>query len=147
MVDGIRSWWVNHSASERRLMADFLAGWFMLTEDQFGVGDIVDLGEASGTVEKVSIRVTRLRDVFGVVWYVPNGTVARVGNMSQNWSRAVVDVTVAYHEDLARVERVLGEVAHVCRRYRARVVTDQHIVVLGREADAPGLRKLEHEHR
>jgi small conductance mechanosensitive channel len=94
------------------LVKDFLSGVFMIFEDQYGVGDVIDVGEASGTVEAVSLRVTRLRDLSGTVWYVPNGAILRVGNMSQNWSRAVVDVNVAYHEDLARVQRVLREVAH-----------------------------------
>ncbi len=94
------------------LVKDFLSGIFMIFEDQYGVGDVVDVGEASGTVEAVSLRVTRLRDLNGTVWYVPNGEILRVGNMSQNWSRAVVDVGVGYGEDLARVKRVLAEVAH-----------------------------------
>jgi small-conductance mechanosensitive channel len=94
------------------LVKDFLSGIFMIFEDQFGVGDVVDVGEASGTIEAVSLRVTRLRDLNGTVWYVPNGEILRVGNMSQNWSRAVVDVAVGYREDLARVTRVLREVAH-----------------------------------
>jgi small-conductance mechanosensitive channel len=94
------------------LVKDFLSGIFMIFEDQYGVGDVVDVGEASGTIEAVSLRVTRLRDLNGTVWYVPNGEILRVGNMSQNWSRAVVDVSVAYGEDLAHVQRVLKDVAH-----------------------------------
>lgn len=94
------------------LVRDFLSGIFMIMEDQYGVGDVVDVGEASGTIEAVSLRVTRLRDLNGTVWYVPNGEILRVGNMSQNWSRAVVDVNVSYSEDLARVTRILGEIAH-----------------------------------
>lgn len=94
------------------LVKDFLSGVFMIFEDQYGVGDMVDLGEASGTVEAVTLRVTRLRDLNGTVWYVPNGAVMRVGNMSQNWARAVVDVNVGYHEDLVRAQQVLREVAH-----------------------------------
>ena len=94
------------------LVSDFLSGIFMIFEDQYGVGDVVDLGEASGTVEAVSLRVTRLRDVDGTVWYVRNGEILRVGNMSQNWARTVLDVTVGYGEDLARVRRVLEDVAH-----------------------------------
>ena len=82
------------------LVKDFLSGIFMIFEDQYGVGDVVDLGEASGTVEAVSLRVTRLRDVNGTVWYVRNGEILRVGNMSQNWARTVLDVTVGYTEDL-----------------------------------------------
>jgi moderate conductance mechanosensitive channel len=94
------------------LVRDFLSGVFMILEDQYGVGDVVDVGAASGTVEAVSLRVTRLRDLNGTVWYVPNGEILRVGNMSQNWSRAVVDVAISYREDLARVQRVLRDVAH-----------------------------------
>lgn len=94
------------------LVKDFLSGIFMIFEDQYGVGDVVDLGEASGTVEAVSLRVTRLRDVNGTVWYVRNGEILRVGNMSQNWARTVIDVTVGYTEDLVKVRRVLEEVAH-----------------------------------
>ena len=93
------------------LVKDFLSGIFMIVEDQYGVGDVVDVGEATGTIEAVSLRVTRLRDLNGTVWYVPNGEIMRVGNMSQNWSRAVVDVSVGYGEDLVRVQRVLREVA------------------------------------
>src|SRR5690606_1086356 len=93
------------------LVKDFLSGIFMLVEDQYGVGDVVDLGEASGTVEAVSLRVTRLRDINGTVWYVRNGEVVRVGNMSQNWARAVLDITVTYDADLVRVRQVLAEVA------------------------------------
>ena len=94
------------------LVKDFLSGIFMIFEDQYGVGDVVDLGEASGTVEAVSLRVTRLRDVNGTVWYVRNGEILRVGNMSQNWARSVLDVNVGYREDLVQVRRVLAEVAH-----------------------------------
>ncbi|WP_310529709.1 mechanosensitive ion channel family protein [Nocardioides sp.] len=94
------------------LVKDFLSGIFMIFEDQYGVGDVVDLGEASGTIEAVSLRVTRLRDVNGTVWYVRNGEIIRVGNMSQNWARTVLDINVAYGEDLANVRRVLQDVAH-----------------------------------
>ena len=93
------------------LVKDVVSGIFMLAEDQYGVGDIVDLGEASGTVEKVSIRSTRLRDVFGVVWYVPNGQIQRVANKSQEWARALLDVTVAYDTDIEAAEQVIRQVA------------------------------------
>ena len=93
------------------LVKDFLSGIFMIFEDQYGVGDVVDVGEAIGTVEAVTLRITRLRDLNGTVWYVPNGEILRVGNMSQNWSRAVIDVSVGYGEDLARVKRILLEIA------------------------------------
>ena len=82
------------------MVRDYLAGIFVLSEDQYGIGDVVDLGEAAGTVEEVSLRATVLRDVDGVVWHVPNGIVQRVGNRSKQWSRARVDVSVAYDADL-----------------------------------------------
>ncbi len=94
------------------LVKDYLAGIFMILEDQYGVGDSVDLGEASGTVEAVGLRVTRLRDVNGTVWYVRNGEILRVGNQSQNWARTVLDITVAYESDLDQVQAILKDVAH-----------------------------------
>jgi len=93
------------------LVKDFLSGVFILIEDQFGVGDIVDLGEASGTVEAVSLRTTRLRAVDGTVWHMPNGEIRRVGNMSQHWSRALLDVEVAYDTDLEHARSVIKRVA------------------------------------
>ena len=94
------------------LVKDFLSGIFMIFEDQYGVGDVVDLGEASGTVEAVSLRVTRLRDVDGTVWYVRNGEILRVGNKSQNWAQTVLDIPVALDQDLRHVQEVLRDVAH-----------------------------------
>lgn len=93
------------------LVKDFLTGIFMLIEDQYGVGDVIDAGVASGTVEGVSLRTTRLRDVEGVVWHVPNGAIARVGNKSQQWSRALVDVIVPPGADLRRAIDVIKETA------------------------------------
>jgi small conductance mechanosensitive channel len=93
------------------LVKDFLTGIFMLAEDQYGVGDIVDLGPATGTVEGVGLRTTRIRDVQGVLWHIPNGQISRVGNKSQLWARALIDVTVAYNADLRRAEQVIQEVA------------------------------------
>ncbi len=93
------------------LVKDFLSGIFMLVEDQYGVGDVVDLGEAVGTVEAVGLRITRLRDINGTVWYVRNGEILRVGNHSQNWARTVLDVAVGYESDLNRVKLILEDVA------------------------------------
>ncbi len=90
------------------LVRDFLSGIFLLIEDQYGVGDVVDLGEASGTVEQVTLRVTRLRDQNGTVWHVPNGEIRRVGNKSQQWARAVVDIAVSPNADLERAAEVIG---------------------------------------
>ncbi|MGA9872620.1 MAG: mechanosensitive ion channel family protein [Rhodococcus sp. (in: high G+C Gram-positive bacteria)] len=80
----------------QNLVRDFLSGIFMLLEDQYGVGDIVDLGEAVGTVETVGLRVTTIRDINGTVWYCRNGEVLRVGNMSQGFAVAVLDLPVAH---------------------------------------------------
>lgn len=93
------------------LVRDFLSGVFMLIEDQFGVGDTIDAGEASGIVEGISLRTTRLRDVQGTVWHIPNGEIKRVGNKSQEWSRAVLDVQVAHGTEVARAEEVIKGVA------------------------------------
>ena len=99
------------------LVKDFLSGVFMLVEDQYGVGDVVDLGPASGTVEAVGLRTTRIRDVQGVVWHVPNGQVDRVGNKSQEWSRAVLDIDVGYGTDLRVAREAIEQAAaEVCGR-------------------------------
>jgi small conductance mechanosensitive channel len=95
----------------QNLVKDFLTGMFMLLEDQYGVGDVIDVGTAKGTVEAVTLRTTRLRDVNGVVWYVPNGEIKRVGNESQNWARVVLDVPVEYDADIDKVRTLLAETA------------------------------------
>ncbi|MCB1027480.1 MAG: mechanosensitive ion channel family protein [Microthrixaceae bacterium] len=93
------------------LVRDLLAGLFILIEDQYGVGDVVDVGPAVGTVERLTLRSTRLRDVAGTVWHVPNGEIVRAGNKSQRFSRALIDVTVNNDADLAKVEEVMRTVA------------------------------------
>ncbi len=93
------------------LVKDCIAGLFMLLEDQYGVGDVVDLDEASGVVEKISLRTTVLRGLDGTVWHVPNGEVTRVGNKSQLWSVALVDVDVAYDCDLSVAREVILDCA------------------------------------
>jgi small conductance mechanosensitive channel len=95
----------------QELVKDFIAGMFMLLEDQYGVGDVIDSGSAIGTVEAVTLRVTRLRDADGRVWYIRNGTITRVGNESQGWSRAYLDVPVPYATDIATVRALLENVA------------------------------------
>ncbi|MFC7489294.1 MULTISPECIES: mechanosensitive ion channel family protein [unclassified Knoellia] len=93
------------------LVKDFLSGIFMILEDQYGVGDVIDTGEAIGTVEEVSLRVTRLRDADGVTWYIRNGEIIRIGNLSQHRATAIIDVPVAYDEDVAHVTTVIREAA------------------------------------
>jgi small conductance mechanosensitive channel len=93
------------------LVSDFLSGVFMLLEDQYGVGDIINVDGTEGTVEDVHMRVTRLRSINGVVWWVRNGEVKRVGNMSQNWSTALLDISVSYDSDIPTVRRLMAEEA------------------------------------
>jgi len=78
------------------LVKDLITGLFMLLEDQYGVGDNVDVGEASGVVEAVGLRITTMRDAQGVVWYIRNGEIIRVGNKSQGFSVVVVDMPIGY---------------------------------------------------
>jgi small-conductance mechanosensitive channel len=95
----------------QQLVQDFLSGIFMLLEDQYGVGDVINVGEAEGLVESVSLRTTRMRAVDGTVWYVPNGEIRRVGNMSHQWSRALLDVPVAYDTDIEMAQQVIKRTA------------------------------------
>jgi moderate conductance mechanosensitive channel len=97
------------------LVKDVLSGMFMLVEDQYGVGDVIDVGEAVGIVEGLGLRTTRVRDVTGTLWHIPNGEIQRVGNMSQQWSRALLDIGVGYtanvDEAAAVIKRVADEMA------------------------------------
>ena len=94
------------------LVKDFLSGIFLILEDQYGVGDLIDTGMGTvGTVEAVGLRVTRMRDGTGVVWYVRNGEILKVGNHSQGWSTGIVDVSVAYTEDVPRVQSLIADTA------------------------------------
>ncbi len=89
------------------IVKDMMAGLFIIMENQFGVGDIVELNGFSGKVESIGIRTTRIRNVDGNVHIVPNGQISIVTNMSKGFNRAVVDVSVAYGEDIDRVFTVL----------------------------------------
>ncbi|WP_439423044.1 mechanosensitive ion channel family protein [Saccharothrix sp. HUAS TT10] len=93
----------------QNLVKDFLSGMFMMLEDQYGVGDVVDLGPATGTVESVALRITTIRDTNGTVWYVRNGEILRVGNSSQGFAVAVVDLPLGYGANLASATEVLDK--------------------------------------
>ncbi len=95
----------------QNLVRDFLSGIFMLMEDQYGVGDVIDAGPAVGTVESISLRTTRIRDVNGTVWHLPNGHIERVGNRSQQWSRVVLDIDVSYRTDITHATDVIKRTA------------------------------------
>ncbi|MEO7260032.1 MAG: mechanosensitive ion channel family protein [Jatrophihabitantaceae bacterium] len=84
----------------QNIVKDFLSGMFMMLEDQYGVGDVIDVKEATGAVEAVGLRTTRLRDIEGVAWYVRNGEIVRVGNMSQQYAQVVLDVPVGVGQDV-----------------------------------------------
>lgn len=89
----------------QNVVKDVLNGIFMVFEDQMGVGDLITVGEITGTVEDVGIRVTRVRAFDGTLWFVRNGEVLTLGNVSQGWGKAIIDITVSADEDLDLVER------------------------------------------
>ncbi|MGY1716599.1 mechanosensitive ion channel family protein [Geodermatophilus sp. SYSU D01106] len=120
----------------QNLVKDFIAGIGIILEDQYGVGDVVDLGEASGTVEAVGLRITRLRDVNGVVWYARNGEVLRVGNKSQGFAQVVIDMPVAHDTDLERCRSVMQEVAD------AMYVEEEWSAVLLAEPESLGAEQI-----
>ena len=126
------------------LVRDFLSGLFMFVEDQYGVGDVIDVGLATGTVEALTLRTTRLRDVQGVVWHVPNGEIHRVGNKSKLWSRAVIDVAIRYDADVDAALDVISEAANTVRRdagvrplHPRRARRARHRVAVARHRDHP----------
>jgi small conductance mechanosensitive channel len=95
----------------QNVVKDVLNGIFMVFEDQMGVGDLITVGEITGTVEDVGIRVTRVRAFDGTLWFIRNGEVLTLGNVSQGWGKAIIDITVSANEDLEQVERVALESA------------------------------------
>ncbi len=99
----------------QNVVKDFLSGMFMTLEDQYGVGDVIDFEKATGTVEAVGLRTTRLRDVNGTVWYVRNGEVVRVGNKSQGFAQVVLDVPIDATADVERASRAIVEVSTALR--------------------------------
>ena len=96
------------------LVKDYLSGIFMIIEDQYGIGDVVTIGDVTGTVEDITLRVTRVRDMSGMVWYIRNGEVVNVGNLSQGHSTGLIDIPVAYDADanlaIGVLKRVVDEV-------------------------------------
>jgi small-conductance mechanosensitive channel len=99
----------------QNVVKDILNGLFMVSEDQLGVGDVVDLGPATGVVEAVGIRITQIRDVNGTLWFVRNGEILRVGNLSQGWARVIIDLAVPYEADVEAVQNRLLETATALR--------------------------------
>lgn len=95
------------SFGAQSLVKDFLSGIFIVAEDQLGIGDVVDLGEASGTVESVGLRTTQVRDINGTLWHVRNGEILRVGNSSQGWARTNIDLPVPYDSNIEEISEIL----------------------------------------
>ncbi|MFJ3028671.1 mechanosensitive ion channel family protein [Curtobacterium sp. NPDC087080] len=121
------------------IVKDLLSGVFMILEDQAGVGDVVDTGQATGVVENVGLRVMQIRDVNGILWFVPNGQILRVGNLSQGWSRVLVDITVPYDTDIDAVQDALLRAAVTMSqepRWRQRIVEKPEIWGLQSVSDA-----------
>ena len=109
----------------QNIVKDIFNGLFMVAEDQVGVGDVVDLGAATGVVENVGIRVTQVRDVNGTLWYVRNGEILRVGNMSQGWARVIIDLAVPYDADVDEVQARMLATANALAadaKWRSRVL-------------------------
>ncbi len=121
------------------VIKDFLYGFFLLAEDQIRVGDVVKLGEHSGVVERITIRTTRLRSLDGNVHIIPNGEINTVVNMTHGWSRALVDVDVAYKEDLDRVIAIMKDVAEGLKKedkYKKFIIESPHVLGVEKLGDS-----------
>ncbi len=121
------------------LVKDVLSGLFMLVEDQYGVGDVVDLGEATGSVEEVGLRATRLRSLDGTVWYVPNGEITRVGNKTRMWSRALIEVRFAYDTDIEAARQAMLDAAQAAQK-----ASDQVAANVLADPEVAGVESLEY---
>lgn len=127
----------------QNLVRDFVTGVFMLLEDQYGVGDTIDVGDAVGVVQSVGLRITTVRDIDGTLWYVRNGEIKRVGNMSQGYAVARIEVPVAPSADIAQAEQVAVDAARAA-------LSDQELAdkvlgepkMLGVQEWSPDLLKL-----
>ena len=124
------------SFGAQSLVKDVISGTFMLMEGQFGIGDVVRVSDVSGAVEKITLRTTVLRDVEGVVHIIPNGEITRVSNLTKSWSRAVLNIGVAYREDVDRVMDVLRDLV---REFHA---DPEWGALLLEEPQVPGVESL-----
>ena len=123
----------------QNLIRDVLGGLFVLMEDQYGVGDIIDAGRAVGRVEDFTLRVTKVRDLEGTLWFVPNGLIEDVGNKSQVWSRAILDIDVAYgadHDKAGEIIKLAADRVWHERRPDALVVEEPELWGIERLGDS-----------
>ena len=114
----------------QNIVKDVLNGIFIVAEDQIGIGDVVDLGLATGIVEYVSVRITHVRDVNGTLWYVRNGEITRIGNMSQGWSRVIIDLAVPVDVEIEEVEKTLLDTAKALAKdpkWRSRIIEQPEV--------------------
>lgn len=114
----------------QNIVKDVLNGIFIVAEDQVGIGDVVDLGLATGIVEYVSVRITHVRDVNGTLWYVRNGEITRIGNMSQGWSRVIIDLAVPVDAPIEDVEKtMLGAAKSLAKdpKWRTRIIEQPEV--------------------
>ncbi|MFC5338462.1 mechanosensitive ion channel family protein [Leucobacter denitrificans] len=114
----------------QNIVKDVLNGIFMVFEDQLGVGDIITVGTITGTVENVGIRVTQVRSMDGTLWFVRNGEILTLGNASQGWGRALIDITVNANQDLAHVSDVALQAARALltsERYARKVTGEPEV--------------------
>jgi small conductance mechanosensitive channel len=111
----------------QNIVKDVLNGIFIVAEDQVGIGDVVDVGLATGIVESVSVRITQVRDVNGTLWYVRNGEITRIGNMSLGWSRVIIDLAVPVDADIDAVEKTMLQTAKSIAKdpkWRTRIIEE-----------------------
>ncbi|GAA2968854.1 mechanosensitive ion channel family protein [Microbacterium schleiferi] len=114
----------------QNIVKDVLNGIFIVAEDQVGIGDVADLGPATGVIEYVSVRITQVRDVNGTLWFVRNGEITRIGNMSQGWSRAIIDLAVPVDADVDEVEQAMLDAARALAqepKWRSRIIEDPEV--------------------
>jgi small conductance mechanosensitive channel len=124
------------------LVRDIISGFFLLFDGALSPGDVAKVGDVQGTVESVGFRVTRIRALNGQLFYIPNGHITIVGNFSRDWSRAIVEVGVAYEQDVNRGLEVLRDVAKQWAEEHADIVLEPPEAqgVLGLNASDVGLR-------
>jgi moderate conductance mechanosensitive channel len=133
------------SFGAQSLVKDVITGTFMLMEGQFGIGDVVKVSDVSGMVEKITLRTTILRDLHGVVHIIPNGEITRVSNLTKTFSQAVLDVGVAYKEDVDQVIAVLRDIGsdfHNDAEWRALLVDEPQVLGVQELADSAVLIRM-----
>lgn len=129
----------------QNLIKDYFYGFMILLENQYGINDVVKIGEVSGLVERVTLRITILRDLEGVVHFVPNGQIATVSNMTHGWSRALFDIGVSYKEDVDRVIEVLIDLCKELRRdpqYRGMILESPEMLGVDKLGDSAVMIKF-----